>query len=60
MVIDIDPDQRIYIFVRPSGPAVLCRDDGQAIDGFQPNPAFCRGLYCRWPNNLAQKARLFF
>ena len=35
-----DPDQRIYIFVRPSGPAVLCRDDGQAIDGFQPNPAF--------------------
>ena len=35
-----DLDQRIYIFVRPSGPAVLCRDDGQAIDGFQPNPAF--------------------
>jgi hypothetical protein len=35
-----DPDQWIYIFVRPSEPAVLCRDDGQAIDGFQPNPAF--------------------
>ena len=33
-------DQRIYIFVRPSEPAMLCRDDGQAIDGFQPNPAF--------------------
>ena len=35
-----DPDQWIYIFVRPSEPATLCRDDGQAIDGFQPNPAF--------------------
>ena len=35
-----DPDQWIYIFVRPSEPAVLCRYDGQAIDGFQPNPAF--------------------
>ena len=35
-----DPDQWIYIFVRPSEPAVLCRNDGQAIDGFQPNPAF--------------------
>ena len=33
-------DQRIYIFVRPSEPAVLCRDDGQAIDGFQLNSAF--------------------
>ena len=35
-----DLEHRIYVFVRPSGPAVLCRDDGQAIDGFQPNPAF--------------------
>ena len=37
-----DLEQRIYIFRRPSaaGSAVLCRDDGQAIDGFQPNPAF--------------------
>ena len=36
------PDHRIYVFVRPSeaGPAMLCRDDGQVIDGFQPNPAF--------------------
>ena len=36
------PDHRIYVFVRPSEvePAMLCRDDGQAIDGFQPNPAF--------------------
>ena len=35
-------EQRIYIFRRPpeAGSAVLCRDDGQAIDGFQPNPAF--------------------
>ena len=37
-----DLEQRIYIFRRPSetSSAVLCRDDGQAIDGFQPNPAF--------------------
>ena len=37
-----DLKQRIYIFRRPSEAesAVLCRDDGQAIDGFQPNPAF--------------------
>ena len=37
-----DLEQRIYIFRRPSEveSAVLCRDDGQAIDGFQPNPAF--------------------
>lgn len=37
-----DPDYRIYVFVRSSDaePAMLCRDDGQAIDGFQPNPAF--------------------
>ena len=37
-----DPDYRIYVFVRPSEveSAVLCRDDGQAIDGFQPNPIF--------------------
>ena len=36
------PEHRIYVFVRPSEaePAMLCRDDGQAIDGFQPNPAF--------------------
>ena len=34
------PDQLIYIFVRPPEPMVLCRDDGRAIDGFQPNPAF--------------------
>ena len=33
-------DQRIYIFVRPPEPTVLCRDDGRTIDGFQPNPAF--------------------
>ena len=35
-----DLEHRIYIFVRPSESAVLCRNDGQAIDGFQPNPAF--------------------
>ena len=37
-----DLEHRIYIFRRPSetSSAVLCRDDGQAIDGFQPNPAF--------------------
>ena len=37
-----DPDYRIYVFVRSSEaePAVLCRDDGQVIDGFQPNPVF--------------------
>ena len=35
-----NPEHRIYIFVRPSEPAVLCRDDEQAIDGFQLNPAF--------------------
>ena len=35
-------EHRIYVFVRSSDvePATLCRDDGQAIDGFQPNPAF--------------------
>ena len=34
-------EERTYVFVRPAaGSAVLCRDDGQAIDGFQPNPAF--------------------
>ena len=33
---------REFVFMRPSRdePAVLCREDGQAIDGFQPNPAF--------------------
>ena len=37
-----DPEERIYVFLRPSEAesAVLCRDDGQTIDGFQPNPAF--------------------
>ena len=33
-------EHRIYIFVRPPEPTVLCRDDGRAIDGFQPNPVF--------------------
>ena len=33
-------EERTYVFGRPSESAVLCRDDGQAIDGFQPNPAF--------------------
>ena len=57
-----DLEQRIYIFRRPTaaGSAVLCRDDGQAIDGFQPNPAFAEVCIVRWRNNLAQKARLFF
>ncbi len=34
-------EERTYVFVQPeAGSAVLCRDDGRAIDGFQPNPAF--------------------
>ena len=35
-------ENRNFVFMRPSQaePAVLCREDGQAVDGFQPNPAF--------------------
>ena len=35
-------ENREFVFMRPSRDesAVLCREDGQAIDGFRPNPAF--------------------
>ena len=34
-------EERTYVFARPeAGSAGLCRGDGQAVDGFQPNPAF--------------------
>ena len=35
-------EDREFVFTRPSReePAVLCREDGQAIDGFRSNPAF--------------------